>query len=135
MSTMAVPGLLAVSVPAQALARQWETSYNLGKKLMPTTALATLACFGYLAYDRNIRGLEWKTSAAAGVATVAIVPYTIIFMGSTNQSLLDIAGGTAAGVFSYEDVTKLLLKWKGLNLLRAVLPLCGSILGVWGLLG
>lgn len=134
LSTMAVPGLLAANVPAQVLARQWEAIFNLGKRLMPGTALVTLACYGYLAYDRSSRGLEWRTSVAAGVATVAIVPFTIIFMRPTNNSLLSIAGGTAASSSSYQDVTNLVLRWRGLNLLRALLPLGGSVLGVWGLL-
>lgn len=101
---------------------------------MPIVAVTSLAAFAYTAYDRSRRGLDWKRYATAGALTLAIVPFTLIFMHPTNQALLQIAGGgTTAAVVNDESVRALITKWAGLNLTRSLLPLAGAVVGIWSL--
>lgn len=130
LSTFAVPGLLVGSVPARELARQWQTVYNRGKATMPFVAIASLAGFAYVAYQQRSQGQPaWTRYGLAGALTIGIVPFTIIAMTATNNSLMQVASGaTALG----EDATRsLLLKWKGLNMARSMLPLAGAVVGLW----
>jgi len=100
----------------------------------PAIAVTSLAALAYSAYDRSRRGLVWKRYATAGALTLAIVPFTLIFMNPTNQALLQIAGGGAtAAVVNDDSVRALITKWTGLNLIRSLLPLAGAIIGIIGL--
>ncbi|OIW26153.1 DUF1772-domain-containing protein [Coniochaeta ligniaria NRRL 30616] len=129
-----MPGLLSAPVPGALLAQQWQTAFNLGKATMPTIAIGSLAAFAYAAYDRSRRHLDWKRYATAGALTLAIVPFTLIFMHPTNRSLLQVAGGGAtAAVVNDDSVRALITKWTGLNLIRSLLPLGGAVVGLWSL--
>jgi hypothetical protein len=133
-SLFTVPGLLAAPVSGALLAQQWETIFNLGKAAAPAIAATSLAAFAYKAYDRSRRNLDWKRYATAGALTLAIVPFTLIFMHPTNQSLLLVAGGGAtAAAVNDDSVRALITKWAGLNLIRSLLPLGGAVIGLWAL--
>lgn len=126
-----MPGLLSAPVSGALLAQQWQTIFNLGKATAPTIAVASLAAFAYTAYDRSRRHLDWTRYATAGALTLAIVPFTLIFMHPTNQSLLQVAGGGAtAAVVNDDSVRALITKWAGLNLIRSLLPLGGAVVGL-----
>lgn len=134
LSIFTMPGLLSAPVGGALLAQQWQTMYDLGKAVMPTIAVGSLAAFAYAAYDRSRRHLDWKRYATAGGLTLAIVPFTLIFMHPTNRSLLQIAGGGATAVVVNDDsVRALITKWAGLNLVRSLLPLAGAVVGIWAL--
>lgn len=151
LSLLAIPGLLSTStpLPAQALAQQWAGIYNRGKVLGPQTAVLAVLGYGYLAYNAqhrtgSVKGSSSRVGYFAGAAalTLAIVPFTVAFMDATNQALLGIAaGGGAAAVGGGEGsqaaaaVGELLVKWKGLNLIRSLWPLAGAVVGFWGLVG
>lgn len=67
-------------------------------------------------------------SAAAAVSTIAIVPFTLIFMSSTNGELFkreQAARGTAAD--AQLSSVELVKRWGRLNLTRAFLPAIGAI--------
>jgi len=130
---MAIPGLLCATAPAQTLAKQWSGIFARGKVQGPMTALLSLAAYGCLAYDGSSRGQRWTPHLIAGGLTIAIVPFTLLFMAPTNNLLLGAANGTAAHL-DEEAVKALLLKWKNLNLTRALFPLCGSVVGLWSIL-
>lgn len=134
LSLLAIPGLLSTTtpVPTQLLAQQWAGIYNRGKVLGPQTAVLAVFGYGYLAYERSSRGVGWAKFAGAAALTLGIVPFTVIFMDPTNQALLKVAAG--AGVIGEGALSDLLLKWKGLNLVRSIFPLAGAVLGFWGLM-
>jgi hypothetical protein len=134
LSLFTMPGLLSAPVPGELLATQWATMFDMGKVAMPTVAVVSVSSFAYTAYDRSRRGRDWKRYAAAGALTLAIVPFTLIFMNGTNLALLQIAGGCAmAEGVDDESVRALISKWAGLNLIRSLLPLAGGVVGLWGL--
>jgi len=134
LSNFTVPGLLSAPVSGTLLAQQWQTVFDLGKAAMPTLAVVSLASYAYTAYDRSKRHLYWTRYAAAAALTISIVPFTLIFMNPTNQSLLQIAsGGATAAVVDDDSVRALLTKWAGLNLIRSLLPLGGAVAGLWAL--
>lgn len=128
LSSFAVPGILSAPAPPQILAKQWETLFNRGKSTMPIVAIASLLGYAYLAYRQKSSGLGWKRYAMAGALTIAIVPYTLIFMGPTNSSLLQAASG--ATTLSDDATHSLMLTWKSLNMGRSMLPLAGALLGL-----
>lgn len=135
LSVLAIPGLLSTtsSVPTQLLAQQWAGIYNRGKLLGPQAAVLSLLGYGYLMYDRSRQRRGWGVYLGAMALTIGIVPYTLIFMDRTNQALLGVAEG--ANVLGAEAVRELLVRWKGLNLVRSLLPLAGAVLGLYGLVG
>lgn len=66
----------------------------------------------------------------AAVSTVAIAPFTFIFMASTNNQLFalqDAARGTSSGVENL--AVELVKKWGNLNLTRSILPALGAMIG------
>lgn len=133
LSALAIPGLLSTSSPVgtQLLAQQWAGIYNRGKGLGPQIAVLSLLGYGWLVYDRTSRRQPWTKFAGAAALSMAIVPFTALFMDPTNQALLAVAGGASA--LGETAVQALLVKWKGLNLVRSLFPLAGAVLGFWGL--
>jgi hypothetical protein len=100
---------------------------------MPKFAGLVGASYAFTAYDTRKRGGIWKGFAVAAALVVAIVPYTILFMGSTNDALHSIAGGTH--IVAESEVTNLINKWGWLNLGRSLLPLAGGVAGIVTFLG
>ena len=103
----------------------WNSIFNLGKAIAPV--FAATACVLHLtsSYLRN-RSFKTLRAVAAGL-TVAIVPFTVIFMESTNQKMIDGAIGSPIN----EDAATLLARWTTLNLIRSALPLAGGAVGLW----
>lgn len=136
LSALAIPGLLSTTsaVPTQMLAQQWAGIYNRGKVLGPQAAAISLLGYGYLMYDRSRQSRGWGKYTGAAALTVAIVPFTGLFMDNTNQTLLGVAAG-GAGSISSEAVRELLVKWRDLNLVRSLFPLAGALLGLYELVG
>lgn len=137
LSALAIPGFLsAPAVPAQTLAQQWQGLFARGKVLGPQLAVASLLGYGYLAYQRKTAtGPDrqgWAGYVAAAALAISIVPFTIVFMNPTNIALQNVAFGTDKTT-SETAVRELLVKWKGLNLVRSFFPLAGAILGFWTL--
>jgi len=65
---------------------------------------------------------------ASAVLTVAIVPFTIIFMGKTNARLLGLAKKEELTASETREGGALLKKWGFLNGVRSLLPLAGAFL-------
>lgn len=135
LSILGIPGLLSATspVPSQLLAQQWAGIYNRGKVLGPRVAVIAILGYGYLVHDRGRQGRSWGVYLGAMGLTIGIVPFTLVFMDSTNQALLNVAQGASA--LDFEAVSELLLRWKGLNLIRSLFPMAGALLGLYGLVG
>jgi hypothetical protein len=76
--------------------------------------------------------------AAAGVLSVAFLPWTLLVMMPTNKRLGEIArqvrGGKAESKVDEGEVQTLLRAWNSMNLVRATLPMVGAVVGLWGIL-
>jgi hypothetical protein len=125
--------------------RQWKNLYESGKATMPPMSLLTTAIIGYLAYDAKGRpgalGDKWKLYALASALNIAMVPYTLTVMASTNNKLLTKAGEIgelkldedmplAVGVDG-ETPHQLVDKWATLNVGRALLLGAAAALTAW----
>lgn len=138
LSVLAIRGLLdetSSPVAARALAEQWAGIYHRGKVLGPGAAVLSLLGYGFLAYQRRV--VEARPGGGrfvvAAALTMAIVPFTKVFMAPTNQALLDAADGTR--VLGAAAVRELLVRWKDLNVVRALFPLAGAVVGLFALVG
>ncbi|KAF4955002.1 hypothetical protein FSARC_11960 [Fusarium sarcochroum] len=116
----------ALSAPSTS-ATVWQEIFNRGFAIMPKFAATTAVAYLYAAYAANQDGRSWKGLAAGALLTVAIVPYTVVFMSSTNELLFKAAAGTLGA--SQDDVAKLIGRWGVLNLVRSLFPLAGTIAG------
>ncbi|KAJ4261549.1 hypothetical protein NW762_006977 [Fusarium torreyae] len=124
LSLVGVPGALAAPSTSATV---WQELFNRGIAIMPKFAVTTAVAYLYAAYAANQDGRGWKGLAAGAVLTVAIVPYTLVFMQPTNELLFKAAAGTLGA--SQDDVAKLIGRWGVLNLVRSLLPLAGTIAG------
>ena len=142
MSIFAVPPMLLA--PKQLMVQQWRKLFDLGIKVMPPTAVLASASLAYVAYtcrsaserefgDVGGTGPGWKGIALAAAAVGSFVPYTIIFMNSTNVAL--IAESNGAGQLAEGEVQALVERWSRLNLGRALLAMIAAVVGTWSALG
>ncbi|KAK1998452.1 DUF1772-domain-containing protein [Colletotrichum falcatum] len=129
LSTFSVPAILqSSSEPAHAL-RLWRHIFLNGASTGPKVALVTFLSLAYTAYDHHNRGAVWKPYATAGVLSLAIVPFTLVFMSSTNNALMAAAQGVKTLALS--ETTELLARWRTLNLVRSLIPLASAGIGLW----
>lgn len=67
----------------------------------------------------------------AAALAIGIVPFTIIFMSSTNNKLFGEAAQRGKGISAYDDGFAVLIeRWKTLNFVRSLLPLLGGIVSL-----
>lgn len=140
MSTIATPALLQShrddNVPAGTIAKQWQRLFDIGKLQAPPVAASVAISFGYLAWSVRAGAPLFKQTpfsrtalfSTAAIMTVAIVPFTIIFMSSTNNALSKKASATTES--SGEETIELVKTWTTLNRLRSFLPLAGAFCGI-----
>lgn len=136
-TALTIPPLL--KAPAPLLAKQWAILFNKGKNVIPPLALLASLSFGYLAVR------EWRAGspalylyATAGVIAPSFIPYTLVFMNSTNQKLLEKADTLAASDAEeevkggQEETTHVLVdRWATLNLVRGVISATAGVLALW----
>ena len=121
----AIPAV-SLALPTPWLARQqWKKMYSLGKAISPPLCLISAGCFGWA----WVRTGKVAHVLAAGL-TLSIVPWTLIVMKRTNDSIASPGerqnneGGDAVAV------KKLLDKWAVMNFIRALFPLAGGVVGL-----
>lgn len=102
LSLLAIPVFLDTSTEAGHLLRQWERLYHYGHQLMPAMAVTTLALYGYTARGRRASHKPWRIWAAAGLVTVAMVPFTWTAMTATNNALFRL--NSQSGVIELRGV-------------------------------
>lgn len=133
LSLMAVPVLLeTTSIPAQ-LFHQWATMYSYGHRVLPGLAISTCLLYLRVAFKRRARNNAWLFYVLAGVMTISIVPFTLLFMLPTNNTLFALERDSrVAGVVTLdvEDARRLVAWWSQLHLMRSMLPLAGTVVGV-----
>ncbi len=101
-------------------------------------AIATLAglTYAYVAYSKTVEGQDGTGYGIAGLATAAVVPYTLTVMRGVNRRLMEVAG-TGPRVAAGGDelvVRELMVSWGRFNAARGFLPLLGGMVGLWNVM-
>ncbi|OLN81729.1 Noranthrone monooxygenase [Colletotrichum chlorophyti] len=129
LSTVAIPAILQASAEPTHALKLWQSIFLNGAKAGPRIALITFLSFTYSAYDRSKRGVAWKPYATAAVLGIAMVPYTLTFMSSTNNALM--AGAQGLRTLGWPEAKELLTRWQALNFVRSIFCLTGAGVGLW----
>lgn len=125
---IAVPVLLETAADAPQLLYAWTRMFHYGHLALPTIGVGT--CLLYLS-------AAWKSSkgrgtlTAAALITVAMVPFTWVFMGPLNGELfrLQAVGTIDPAVIGLEGVRDMVFLWSKLHVTRSLMPLVGVLLG------
>lgn len=146
---LAIPVILDTDTSAAHLVSQWERNFHYGHLIMPPISLACCGMYAVAARQRyNIAsdaGIpSWQAFSAAGIATAAIIPFTLAFMMKTNNILQKWDGEfkkkpekTATGgdeVATFQQVRNLVASWGYMHCVRSAFPLCASFVGLVTLL-
>ncbi|CAG8128241.1 unnamed protein product [Penicillium salamii] len=126
------------SVSSNAILKVWRRLYEYGHAYGPKLAAVTSTAFGYLAWSARAQRTTCRAPmimySAAASLVLAIVPYTIIFIGPTNDRLSARAAGKDELVSTNETSEtsddQLLRQWVVLNGIRGLLPFAGGVLGL-----
>ncbi|KAK2024181.1 DUF1772-domain-containing protein [Colletotrichum zoysiae] len=137
LSLMAVPVLLDTADTSTQLFYQFVRLYHYGHRVLPGLSLATLALYtsGW-AMSRGA-GRPWAVYALAGAVTVAMIPFTWVFMVPTNNTLFDLHARSQSAVIvaGIDEAKDLLKRWGLLHLARCLFPLTGAVIGLSRLVG
>lgn len=137
LSVICVPVLLDTNTEVSQLYRQWARLYHYGHNIMPAVAVSVAGLYAYAALRyRAANNKQWLVYAMAGATTITIVPFTLLIMNSTNNTLFRLHDLAVASPETEDLGTahELLVKWAWLHLCRSVFPLAGAILGLFGVL-
>lgn len=128
--------------PVDVLVHEFKTMYNIGKSTSPFIAIMVTACNGFSAYRSKddtslVFGLvsPFSLYLAATICVPCIIPYTLLYMEPTvNMKLIDMGTKVEKGArakdlgMSEEDIRKMLVRWKGMNFVRAAIVGTGALL-------
>jgi hypothetical protein len=133
-SYLGIPSLAPAPIPLRL--QQWQVIYDLGKLVSPTVTAASTLLWGFTAW--SARGSEvWKFYAVGGLATFAILPWTVAVMMPTNLDLMrraKVAKEDAESLKFEKESEVMLAKWNIMNYVRAVLPMIGAWVGLYAAL-
>ncbi|EED18966.1 conserved hypothetical protein [Talaromyces stipitatus ATCC 10500] len=132
-----IPVFLDTDAESAHLLRHWVRLYHYGHIYMPVLCIATVGLYGYSSLRlKGWNSQHWTTYAAAAATTIAMVPFTWVFMAPTNNILFGWEEMATAGapVAELDAVRKVVVKWAWLHLARSVFPLIGVIVGFTGIL-
>ncbi|KAK4495524.1 hypothetical protein PRZ48_013856 [Zasmidium cellare] len=132
LSLMAVPVLLETTTDPTQLFHQWVTMYGYGHRVLPGLAIVTALLYARTARQSQKQDQPWYRLAIAGISTACIIPFTLIFMASTNNALFALHADAQDGNFrlGIEGGKALVTWWSRLHLMRSVMPLAGAAVGV-----
>lgn len=128
LSGIAVPVLLETADNASQLLYAWTRMYHYGHLALPTMSITT--CLLYLV-------ASWKTKRgrgalmAAALITVAMVPFTWVFMGPLNEKLFHLQAASTSDLAEtrLKSVRDMIVWWSRLHVMRSLMPLAGALLG------
>lgn len=132
-----------LGAPLSHIARQWQSAYDLGKKLFPSLAVTSSLLYSFAAYtlsrERSVTGRHVGLLYTAAGLNVMIAPFTLLAIVAVNNVIAPYTSGkhdlTADGKedAQYEQTEKgfvgQLEKWSLLNAIRGFFPLAGAGLG------
>lgn len=128
LSGIAVPVLLETCDDAPQLLHAWTRMYHYGHLALPTMGVGT--CLLYLSAARQGHAGCGALMAAA-LITVAMVPFTWVFMGSLDNELFRLHAASKAdpAVIRLESARDMVAWWARLHVMRSLMPLVGAMLG------
>jgi noranthrone monooxygenase len=130
---LTIPVLLETTHQTSQILHQWSCVFYSGHRKGPAISIATGMIYGLAAWSKHAAGSPWRVFALAGVMTVSMVPYTWIFMQSTNNALFRAEARSKSGnEGTWGEAERLVTAWNRLNAVRALFPLTGAILGMLG---
>ncbi|KAL2131430.1 hypothetical protein VTI74DRAFT_5120 [Chaetomium olivicolor] len=131
-----IPVLVETTKQPGKLVNQWRRVYLSGHVKGPAIATTTGLIYAYAAWSKHAAGEPWRVFAAAGLTTVSIVPYTLIFMQRTNNTLFRADDMASKGHEPpLAEAERLVKRWGVLNAIRALIPLAGGVIGLLGTCG
>lgn len=125
------------------IARQWRTIYSRGIAAAPLISLISSSSFCFLSYKlfMTLNHPKSELYAVAALATISVLPYTLVIMAPTNEKLINLATKAellsagdefvASSISQPETVRELVARWTKLNYGRGVFPLIGSFVAAW----
>ncbi|KAH6692173.1 hypothetical protein DL95DRAFT_316528 [Leptodontidium sp. 2 PMI_412] len=132
LTSVVIPVFLDTDTEPTHLLRHWVRLYHYGHIYMPALCIGTVGLYGYSAMKgRASESRQWLAYAVAAATTIAMVPFTWIFMAPINDILFGWEETATAGTFAAElgAVRKVVVKWAWLHLVRSAFPLIGAALG------
>lgn len=110
----------------------FEELYTRGGLALVPLGIFSASCSAIVAYSIPSQRSLW---AAAGLATIGQLPWTLLVMMPGIKRLNAIAASTALQeVANREEVTGLLMEWAWMNVVRGGFALIGGLIGSWALI-
>jgi len=135
LSFYAIPAVIRTSSQANKAA-QLAVLWHFGHKSLPLTYVGTGLIHLWLSW--SIKSNNAQLEALAGGLTLAIVPFSIIVIGGTDDQILKIKGKDDESVVKELGGNHVLdgiaWRWAVLNAVRASMALLGAIISFYGLL-
>jgi noranthrone monooxygenase len=128
LSLITMPVLLDSPLSSAQLCSVWSKMYMRGRGLLPAMAVMTFAMYWY-ASCRKKSTRSSKALIMAGVMTIAIAPFTWLFLAPTNNKLFALQRENQAMPMletGLESARRLMTQWSQLHLMRSLLPLFGA---------
>ena len=100
---------------------------------MPSVAIVVASSYAFAAWEARQRDENWGGFLVAAGLVVSIVPFTLLFMGTTNNTLISSANG--ALTLSASETSNLIQRWELLNSVRSLLPLLAAATGFFTFVG
>ncbi|KAJ1715383.1 hypothetical protein AFCA_009554 [Aspergillus flavus] len=132
---LAMPAFLQTVTQSGQLVGYQRRLYLIGTTKGRVLGLTTTLLYASVSVHQYLARKPWLVSAAAGLTTISLVPFTEIVMASINNALACLETETNKGVvISREETEQLVRKWDRFNAVRALFPLAGAFLGSLGIL-
>jgi hypothetical protein len=132
-SILDVPVLLASAQDGFQLVNHWSNLYDVGSRLYPAISISIGVAYGFAALFGSAPNQKRVVFVVAAALTLAMAPFTWVFMTPTNDALFRTAALGLAGVTTpMDDIQVLVVKWRWLHFVRSLFPLAGAMLGLRG---
>lgn len=133
---LTIPVIIEGTNSSAQLLRQWHSIFYRGHIQGPAISTATGLMHSYAAWSRASQGATWRPFAVAAAVTVTMIPFTWVFMANVNNQLfraVDLSG--KEGEAPWPEAERLVKLWGRWNVVRALFPLSGAVLGLLGATG
>ncbi|KAL4972728.1 hypothetical protein BDW66DRAFT_154435 [Aspergillus desertorum] len=132
---LSIPVWLDTITQPSYLLAQWLRMFHYGHRAHPSMAVLTLTIYTICAWQRWSVGKRWRALLTAGIVTILVSAFTLLFMLPTNTTLFEYGSGSpGTETVELQEVRRLVLKWGWMHLARSFFPLIGAVIGMGDLL-